>query len=111
MAEVARYTIEEWRAEAVRRFGDDEMDWRFICPACGYEAPLREWKEAGAPSSTAGFSCVGRWDGHMDVDMGTKPGPCNYAGGGLFGLNPVTLTFPGEAQKDVKCFAFAEAPE
>ena len=45
------------------------------------------------------------------VDCTFNNNSCNYAGGGLFNLNPVTLTFPGEDQKDVKCFAFAEVPE
>ena len=28
-------SVEEWRAEAVRRFGSDVLKWRFRCPACG----------------------------------------------------------------------------
>ena len=88
-------TIEEWRAEAARRFGPDPLKWRFVCPACGHIASTQDWKDAGAPSTTVAFSCVGRWlknSAEAFSRRGKKP--CNYAGGGLIRLNPVTVTFP-----------------
>lgn len=102
-----RYTVDEWRAEAERRFGLDPMAWRFVCPACGHVATIREWKLAGATSGEVAFSCVGR---HLEAarDAFAKgDGPCNYAGGGLFKLNPVTVVDEGR-EHDV--FAFAPAP-
>jgi len=105
---MSEYTHEEWRAEAERRFGKDPKEWRFVCPACGYETKVSEWLEHDADKQVA-FSCVGRVNGHMDTPMGTKPGPCNYAGGGLFGLNPVKVTYPnGETSS---AFAFAEVSD
>lgn len=81
---------DEWRAEAVRRFGTDSSAWRFVCPSCGYVATVAEWKRVGASEGEVAFSCVGR---HLPnaKNILEGSGPCNYAGGGLFGLNPVTV--------------------
>lgn len=87
-------THEEWATEAKRRFGDDPQNWRFVCPSCGYVASVKDWKDAGAPEGHIGFSCIGRSIGSKK-ELGDKTGgPCNYAGGGLFALNPVLITFP-----------------
>ena len=51
-----RYTFEEWNAEGARRFGADQMKWRFVCPACGHVAAVQDWKDAGAPVEAAAFS-------------------------------------------------------
>lgn len=85
-------THDEWKAEGARRFGGDAMAWRFVCPSCGHVACVEDWKNAGAPESAVAFSCVGRWTGaNDDKAFGSKGGPCQYAGGGLFRLNPVTV--------------------
>jgi hypothetical protein len=53
------------------------------------------------------FNCIGRYDGrHGGVQMGTRPGPCNYTGGGLFNLNPVAVLHP-ETGHTVQVFDFA----
>lgn len=99
-------TPEEWEAEAVRRFGENELEWRFVCPSCGLVAKVDEWRLAGAPIQGAARSCVGRWLGADGSKTFRKAGgPCNYAGGGLFGLNPVTVHFPDGSRQHV--FAFA----
>ena len=102
-------THQKWAAEARDRFGDNPMDWRFVCPSCGYEASARDWHEVGASSLEVGFSCIGR---HIEGsrEMCAKgPGPCNYAGGGLFRLNPVTvITTDG---REIGVFEFADIPE
>lgn len=95
--------LEQWQAEGARRFGPDPMTWRFVCPSCGYVASVQDYKDAGAPESAVAFSCVGRWLPRC-VEMFQKPGPCNYAGGGLFGLNPVEIE-----GREARIFAFAEA--
>lgn len=89
------------------------MKWRFVCPVCEHVACTEDWMVAGAPSGAVGFACVGRWvDGSRDAFYGEpgSKGPCNYTGGGLFGLNPVLVKeFP--AQRDVdgaRVFAFAD---
>lgn len=87
------YTEAEWAAEARRRFGDDVMQWRFICPVCQHVPAVQEWKDEGVLGA-AGFSCIGRWTGGREAFGGSDPsdrGPCDYAGGGLFALNPVDV--------------------
>lgn len=98
------FSLEEWRNEARRRFGDDPMKWRFVCPSCGHIASVDDWKAVGASEDEVAFSCVGR---HLQgaKQIFEPPGPCNYAGGGLIGLNPVKIDMaPG---KTTRVFAFA----
>lgn len=82
---------DEWKKEAVRLFGKDSMKWKFICPSCGHIATVQDWKDAGAPASTIAFSCVGRWLGKKEEAFQKGKSPCNYAGNGLFRINPVTI--------------------
>lgn len=84
-----RMTHYEWYAEGRRLFGEDVMQWAFACPACGHVARTQDWKEAGAPESAVAYSCIGRWVGAKRGALGGGEGPCNYAGGGLIGLNPI----------------------
>lgn len=84
-------TVREWQAEAVRRFGSDPLKWRFVCPMCGHEASVQDWKDAGAPSTAAAFSCVGRWLKKRKSALRRGKGPCDYAGGGLIRVNPVKV--------------------
>lgn len=95
MSTYAEMTIQEYYAEAEKRFGPDANDWKFKCPSCGYIASVKEYRAAGATSGAIGFSCIGRWkDGDAKKTFGGKDGPCNYAGGGLIGLNPVSIIKP-----------------
>ena len=102
-------THAEWCEKAVALFGIDPMEWRFVCPACGHVAKVADWKRVGAPSIAAGFSCIGRWMDKARDAFGTGPGPCNYAGGGLIGLNPWRVTLPDGVVIDV--FSFDEPKE
>lgn len=81
---------QEWEAEGRRRFGKDKMRWKFVCPSCGHIATVQDWKDAGASRGQFAFSCIGRSLG-TTKEMGERPGPCNYAGGGLFAINPVEV--------------------
>ena len=108
------YTLAEWRAKATALFGEDFMKWKFVCPVCRHVASVADWKDAGAPVKSAAFSCVGRWAGvNPKIAKGTigpngieGKGPCNYAGGGLFQLNPVVVVDPDGVE--MKAFAFAD---
>jgi hypothetical protein len=97
-------THAEWHALGVRLFGADEMSWRFVCPCCGHVATPTDYKTAGAPQGAVAYSCVGRWLPVAQEAFTTGPGPCTYAGGGLFGLNPVRVTLVDGTARDV--FAF-----
>jgi hypothetical protein len=100
------YTHAEWLAEAKRRFGKSPAGWKFVCPSCGYVASGQEYKDAGAPIESIGFSCVGRWK--LPAKQAFDPkgkGPCNYAGGGLIRLNPVKVVTPDGSEHEVFEFA------
>jgi len=90
---ITKYTHDEWKNEAVKRFGIDSTKWKFKCPSCGYIATTQEWRDAGAPDGAIAFSCVGRYTGSKK-QMGDKTGgPCNYTTGGLFNISPVLIKF------------------
>lgn len=99
-------TIEEWLAEGHRLFGDDRMQWKFVCPSCGHIASVQDWKDAGAPRECVAFSCIGRFLPNChEAFGGPESGPCNYAGGGLFAINPIHVKTPEGIHQ---VFAFAE---
>jgi len=101
-------TLATWLAQGEALFGTEPLDWKFVCPCCGNVQTMREFKVLKVEDVQQAYSsCIGRFDGvHGSVNMGTKPGPCNYAGFGLFGLNPVAVIHP-ETGKQVDVFAFA----
>ena len=101
-------TRAEYFAEAERRFGPDRMAWRFVCPSCRHSQSVADYKAAGAPESAVAFSCVGRWLPERRDAFAPKgaPGPCNYAGGGLFKIAPIRLS---DAPDSGPYFALAAA--
>lgn len=104
------FSLEEWRAEGERRFGGDEMAWKWKCPSCGHVASAQDWQDAGAPVGAVAFSCVGRWKGGRPAKTFRRSGgPCDYAGGGLICINPVIVTVDGHERLNI--FEFAESAE
>lgn len=103
-----RITLEEWDAEGKRRFGADQMKWRFVCPSCDHVASSEDYKNAGASSDSVAFSCVGRWLESPKEAFRGEGGPCNYAGGGLFRINPVLVVLQDGTERNI--FEFADAP-
>jgi len=105
-----KLTHAEWLAEGKRRFGEDFNKWRFVCPVCGFVQSVQDYKDAGAPQDAVAFSCVGRWRKDAQDAMTASPAfvtkakPCNYAGGGLFRLNPITVVFDDGTES--QAFAF-----
>lgn len=96
---VRRLSHAEWVAEGTALFGPAVADWRWVCPVCAYVTSIAEWRDAGAPEGAYAFSCVGRWlpearEAFARGPGGRGKGPCNYAGGGLFKLNPVIVRLP-----------------
>jgi hypothetical protein len=88
----------EWRAEGHRRFGPHLNNWRFICPSCGHEAAVYDWKKAGAPEGAIAYSCVGNFIFEEELQSArsrsnSDTGPCNWTGGG-----PVRVVTPDEAR-------------
>ena len=110
-ATTQQLSYEEWRSEALTRFGDAPKQGRFVCPVCGFEQCAQDFFDQTDLSEeeirkVTAFSCIGRWiDGSRDAFSKGGEGPCSYAGGGLFRLNPVTVEF--DNGKSQSYFAFA----
>lgn len=102
---LAPMTLGEWMAEGARRFGGDQREWRFVCPCCKHVATPREWHDAGATEGEIAYSCIGRHRDKARDAFKRGKGPCNYAGGGLFKLNPQPVDM---GDGIVYLFAFAE---
>lgn len=103
------YTLEEWQEEAMRRFGEDGLKWKFVCPVCVHVASVADYlpyKAQGASPDSAAKECIGRYTGAKEFKNHGK-GPCNYAGYGLFRLSPIRIEIPG-IQDGMHCFAFAD---
>ncbi len=94
-------SLADFLAEAARRFGPYRREWRFVCPSCDRMTSVGEWIDAGAPEGHIAFSCIGRTlapqIGMFPKGEGLKASKqlgCNYAGGGLFRLNPQPVRLP-----------------
>lgn len=104
-----------WVEEAKKRYKSSK-EIRLRCPVCGHVATVAEYDEAGAPDGAIGFSCIGRWlkdDTKVREAFGNHskqkfPGPCNYTGGGLIGLNPIRVIFDDGSASTF--FDFADDP-
>lgn len=104
-------TYDEWRAEGKRLFGDDDGDWRFVCPMCEHVQTPRDfgkYKDQGAKPDMAAFNCIGRFTETPAKAFGTRGkkilGPCDYTSGGLFNVNPVELVMKDGSK--YRIFAF-----
>lgn len=91
---------DRWSLEGEKRYGPDRKKWKFRCPVCGNIASAEDYFSIGAPADAVGFSCIGRWSRSCDraykFDATKDSGPCDYSGGGLFRLNPITVVHNGE---------------
>jgi hypothetical protein len=113
-ATITHMTYAEWQAEGVRRFGEDPMEWQFVCPVCKNVAKMgdfEQYADQGATPNSATCQCIGRYqkesrDAFNEQKKSAPKQPCNYAGYGLFALSPLRVTT--EEGKEVHCFAFAE---
>ena len=100
-------TYKEWVEKGKALFGDNKKDWKFVCPVCGHVASAQDYLDKGAPEGAIGYSCIGRWTEKPKDMLEIKPGeegPCNYAGGGLFCFNPLTIITPDGTAHTAFCF-------
>jgi len=72
-------------------------------------------KFGDAGARMAAFSCIGRLETPATDAFSGKKGPCNYAGGGLFQLNPIYVEYPADPRlslgpRTVRHFGFADDP-
>lgn len=101
-----RWTIEEWRAENSRLFGDGQGNWRkwrFECPICGHVQTPGDFEALGVDMNLAYQECIGRHMKASATEFATVPGPngvkspCNYAAYGLFRFGHVVIAADGAA--------------
>lgn len=116
-------TLEEFQAEARKRFGDP-MNWKFRCPICETESTPADFKKVRGKKedgNRAGQECIGRvmneagQDGVQTGKAGEPritpgKGPCNWAAFGLLGVprGGIRVTLPDGGQ--MWAFDLAEAP-
>ena len=106
---IIHMTEDEWRARGLQLFGADPEKWGFKCPCCGHVATGEEYRALGDKGGMIGFSCIGRlMPKCREAFVKGGKGPCNYAGGGLFQLNPVHVTCRDGAV--IQMFEFATPP-
>lgn len=102
-------TLEQWAAEGSQKFGDDQSEWKFICPNCGHIQTAIDFHELGMPDEQInrflGFSCIGRYIDGCKGEFGNGIAPCNYTSGGLFNIAPLTVIANGAEHH---MFEFAE---
>jgi hypothetical protein len=88
-------SIEEWRAEAVKRFGDDPKNWKFVCPACKTEQTIQDFIDMGFTEDQwhgyIGYSCIGRFN--------NKEKGCDWTLGGLFQIHTVEIKIGNDVAK------------
>ncbi|GIM45931.1 hypothetical protein DNHGIG_14800 [Collibacillus ludicampi] len=105
-----KQTVEEWREEAMKRFGKNIRDWKFKCPACGHISSVQDFIDAEGEANEAYVNCIGRVNGKGSDGMkGRDEGyGCNWAAYGLFGTlgkGRIVVTDDGD---EVEVFDFAE---
>lgn len=116
MPEIRVLTHDEWIAEGRKLFGDDMLNWRFVCPVCGMiQTPndFEKFKDKGATPETAAKQCIGRFlpKDQRRSALGNSPPqapdkPCDYASFGLFNLCPVKVILP-DGGPTMPVFGFA----
>ena len=83
------------------------MQWQFVCPGCGANMSVQDYKDAGASEGAIGFSCIGRFaDAPKSWMRGEyeQGGGCDYIAGGLFNISPVTIL---DGENTYRRFAYA----
>ena len=99
-----KLSYEEWEKIGTQLYGSDKKEWKFKCPSCGFVQTFNDFLKAGATKEDAqgmiGFSCIGRVMEDKGEFLGKKKKgkPCNYAGGGLFRINPLIIVSEGKEQ-------------
>lgn len=98
-------TLDEWRAEGLRRFGPHTDDWRYVCPSCGGEASGRAYAKRGG-GGKMGVVCLGQFIPEEELPEDTY---CQYGvGGGAQLIHPVRVVLPD--QTVMPFFDFADGP-
>lgn len=78
----------EWLADLKSKYGDDQNQWRFKCPSCGWIQCKQDFIDAGIELSGDQHmnNCIGRWVS----DRG-----CDWSLGGLFQIHKTAVLWRG----------------
>lgn len=102
MEQIKSYTMDQWNAEGVKRFGENVDNWLFVCPKCKTIQSVKELKEVTPEGedwrSYIAFSCIGRFNKE-------KKG-CNWTLGGLFRIHTAEIVHEKSIPRPI--FEFAE---
>ena len=102
-----KYTQQGWLEQGRALFGDNVLEWEFVCPSCGQiqkpEDFLPFFKEESKAINIAYFNCIGRYNGRANHIFANEQ-PCNYTTGGLLNISPVTVI--PESGEEIKVFDF-----
>ena len=95
-------TSEEFQSECSKRFGDDPLQWQFVCPQCKTVQTGQQLIDTGKVSREdvggfMAFSCIGRFDESQG---------CNWTLGGLFQIHELEVVIDGDTHRP--CFELAE---
>jgi len=107
----------EWLDKAKRLYGKNAGDWKFKCPVCQTVQTAQDFVRAGLSKEEASTSiaqeCIGRHLQNKEKAFGEKKRkkgvPCDYAGYGLFKLNPVEIIMDDGTKYNAFDFADEEA--
>ena len=114
-----KHTQKEWQAELLNRFGDDPMDWAFICPTCkdvatglDFRKALQERGDSRTASQLLGQMCIGRVLGALQHDSAKnwKGRGCDWCSYGLFQGPDYVIVVGDDTSREVPVFAFAPKP-
>lgn len=103
-----------WLEKAIKLYGENAGVWKFKCPCCETVQTAMDFVNAGLSKKDAGTSiakeCIGRYLPKKQKAISEKKiikgEPCDYAGYGLFRLNPIEIEMDdGRMQY---AFAFAD---
>ena len=103
-------SVEEWRAEAERRFGPDPLKWRFRCPMCGHVASVEDFRIVGADSPDVAWQeCIGRYMGKGTPKDGDDSG-CDWAAYGLLGIPREHDIIIADDGTEIHAYPLADVP-
>ena len=109
-----RYTQKQWLQKGTELFGDDYLNWKFVCPACGKVSSIKDFKEYTEGLDAAFLNCIGRHNGKgkmPNTDGYQEKYGCNWTAGGLFKtlLKGHVVIF--EDGKEIDVFPFYEGDD
>lgn len=97
--------IADWLKELRSRFGEDDEEWKFVCPSCGHVQSVADFKAIGVDGNKAYYECISRY---KNIDGKTNKKPCKYTLCGLFVLDHDTVI--NNEFLPVNVFKMADAP-